>query len=508
MRYLRIIIVLISVAISAYFIYQSWYLRSLGYQFIPKPHITDEYDYVWQAVSLKKYGLPVAWTILNGHYSDSKYQSRKGSLQGFGLAVEGKIVDLNEFKKDSRPIYAISEINWSKGLEQMFFVAPFFDHPPLGGLIYSFGLSKNITQFDQVKPIDFRKPALVMAIITAILLFLFVFQITGKPLVATLASAIYSTVPTYILSTRGAYLENIAPPFILGHLVLLSFSVKLLHQHRLKLSYTFIFLAGLLGGIGGLAKESSLGFLLGSLILILASKISFKHFWVMVLGIALPIVIYVAWGLWLQRDLFISIFLANLDRNDFGSLKFLTTMESLRFEGFPIDGWWAWGFVSAFLVAGMSKLTKNKYAYLILPLLGHFLMVVFMGGNNYPWYWLSMIPFLAGCSAIVIGDLFINPNLVTMIAFFLLPFSSSFYWGYSVIHKNSVQNLNLYRGAFIVLLATYLIRRYLLSNKYGYYLWMISFGFILYEIFKWNPRSVEYIIANWNNLPVPSLPRL
>jgi hypothetical protein len=506
MRYFKIIIFIVSILLAAYFINQSRYLRELGYETIPEPRTADEYDYVWQAISLKKYGLPVAWSTFTNVYSDSKYQPQKGSLRGLGISVDDKIINLTEFKKDPRPITAISEIDWGKGREHMYFVAPFFYHPPLGGLIYSMGIGKDVSQFDQVKPSDFRKPALVMAIITAVLLFIFIFQITGKPLVSALSVAIYSTVPTYIIATRGAYLENVSPPFILSHLILLLISFDLFKKRHFNLVYPIIFLSGLLGGLGGLSKELSAGFLIGSLIIVIVCKIPTKYILTLVLGIVTPVVVYFGWGFWLQRDLFIGVFLSNVNRGDFGSLKFLTILESLRFRGFPIDGWWIWGIISAFIVGVSADLKKNKYLYLVLPLLFGFLAIIFSANSNYPWYWLSLIPFLAGASAIVVYDLFEKPTSLSLLIFFLLPVSSSFYWGYSVFHQDSGQNLNIFRAVFIVLLAAYSVRKYLVRFKYGKYIWMITFAFVLYEVFKWNYQSIQYLVANWGNFPVPSIP--
>ena len=501
-------IFLLSLLIAVFFINQSRYLRGLGYETIPEPHTADEFDYVWQAISLQKYGLPVAWSMFNGVYSNPKYNSASRNLNGFTMSLGGKTIDLQDFKNNPRPITAVTQIDWGKGTEYMSFVMPFFDHPPLGGFIYSLGVNKNITEFNQVKPGDFRRPALVLALITAVLLYIFILQITGKPLVAALSSAIYSTVPTYIFATRGAYLENVSPPFILSHLILLIYSLKLIKDKKPILATVLIFVSGLIGSLGALSKETSVGFLLGSLIIVLITKVQRKYALTLIVGLVVPILVYIGWGMSLQKDLFIGVILGNLARGDFGSLKFLTILESLRFRDFPIDGWWVWGILSSFLVGKMVDIHKNKYVYLALPLLFGVLTIILTANSNYSWYWLSLIPFFASAGAIILGDLFENPRFLELVAFILIPFSSSFYWGYSVFHQNSSQNLNVYRGGFVVLIVSYLVNKYLVRFKYRRYVWMFVFAFVLFEISKWNLQSIQYLVAHWGNLPVPSIPEL
>jgi hypothetical protein len=35
---------------------------------------------------------------------------------------------------------------------------------------------------------------------------------------------------------------------------------------------------------------------------------------------------------------------------------------------------------------------------------------------------------------------------------------------------------------------------------------MAVFVILLYEVFKWNYQSIQYLVANWGNFPVPSIP--
>jgi len=259
------------------------FYRWFGYETIPAP-ITDEFDYAWQGLSLRQYGLPVGWTILDHIYKESKYQSRLASVDKFGVISDGKRIDLREFQKDRRPLIAVKEIDYTKGLEHMLFVAPFFDHPPLAGLIYSLGVGSEIKEFAEVKPAEFRRPALILAIVTAVLLFIFICLITSNPWIAALAIIIYSTVPTYLLATRTAFAENVEPPFILTHLIVLFLAVRL-HTKQLNkwLILSALTLSGLIGGLAFLVKEPAIGFLIGSVVLLLINKLPKRYILVFLL---------------------------------------------------------------------------------------------------------------------------------------------------------------------------------------------------------------------------------
>lgn len=510
-RRLKVVILILSLIVAFYYINQSRYLRKLGYETIPETEIADEYDYVWQGISLRRYGVPIGWTMFDGTYSNPKFGTRTGNVDGFKVIINGEHIDFKKFKEDPRPVVAITQIDWSKGLEHMTFVAPFLDHSPIGGIIYSLGVGSDVTKLDQVKAFDFRKPSLILSLITAILLFVFVFQITAKPLVAALSSAIYSTVPTYIFASRGAYLENVSSLFILSCLVLLLFSIELVKKKKVRLSYFLIFISGVLGGVGILSKEISIGFILGAFLTAFITKVSVKHISTMFLGVITPIIIYALWAFWMQGSLFTSLIFANSVRSDFGSLKFLTIFQSLRFSNFPIDGWWIWGMFSLFIIGSLSKIKENKYLFLSLPVFFAFLTIIFSANSNYPWYWISTIPFIAGVSAMVIFDLFENPKFVNLATFFFMPFSSSFYWGYSVFHQNSNMNLNVYRVLFITIFSVFVAMKYLKFGKYTRYtryLWFFILTVFLFEAFKWNFRSVQFMVANWGSLPMPSLPRI
>ena len=99
--HIKLITFFIALTISVIVLYQSMFYRWFGYETIPAP-ITDEFDYAWQGLSLRQYGLPVGWTILDHIYKESKYQSRLASVDEFGVISDGKRIDLREFQKGRR----------------------------------------------------------------------------------------------------------------------------------------------------------------------------------------------------------------------------------------------------------------------------------------------------------------------------------------------------------------------------------------------------------------------
>ncbi len=273
----RFISLAVAIIISILVIYQSISLRWIGYEKIPTP-ITDEFNYAWQALSLREYGVPVAWVTFTDIYNNPNHPFKGADLKGFGLTINKQRVDLKSFKENSIPLVAVAEIDYMKGKEHVFFAAPFFDHPPLGGLIYSLGVNSNIKDFELVKPDSFRKPALVLATITAILLFVFLYQITSNPWVSSLGVIIYSTVPTYLLATRSAFLENALSPFILLHLISLIFCIELSKKNQSrKILPIALFITGIIGGLSILVKEPAFGFLVGSIILLKLNKFSYRN---------------------------------------------------------------------------------------------------------------------------------------------------------------------------------------------------------------------------------------
>lgn len=482
-------------------------IRSLGeYDTTPKK-VLDEVNYVWQGISIRQNGIPAAWSDASGYFKHIGQTIPYSNVDGFAIRTGDKKLTWQTRNELDLPLFAISEGDLGEGQKQYLIVSPFFDHPPLGGLIYSLGISENTKNFLDVKAHEYRKISLNAAVITSILLFIFIFLITKNAWIGLIAVAIYSTVPTYLISSRFALLENMIPPFALLHLILLIISNDLKEKGN-KWAYPLLLVSAFVGGLIFLVKESGVGFIIASfLILTLVWHYPFKKVVSFTALALLPVASYFIWGLWIAPQVFIEVFLSNAGRKFFGSLNFLSMLPSLRFENFPLDGWWVFGFISILFL----KLKANTgYLLLILPFAGHFSTVLIFGSLNYPWYYLGLAPFLATFSALVLWKILTAPGWKMLAVFFLLPLSSSLYWGYYTTHQ--LPDVGLYRLLFVVFFIFSALICLKGDNAVVKKIWLLFCIALFIALLKLNINSVYYLLANWTSwirlLPNSSLPGL
>lgn len=496
------ILVILGGLFAAFFIYQSLFLRSIGYERIPNIGIFDERNYVWQGMSLRKYGIPVGWSNLGTYEQESSIPVSDIQVDDFTLRINGQKADFKNYKDLPKPALAVIEHDFGFGTRHQRFVAPFIDHPPLGGLIFSLGVSETAKSFLDITPEEFRNMALYIAPFNAILLFIYILLATGNPVIGAIAVGLYSTVPTFVLASRYALLENALIPLALLHINLLLLSKHFFDQHRSTIAIPLLFTSAFIGGSMVLVKESGGGFIIGSLVLLYLWNIQKKLIFIFTIIPVLIVLVYIMWGLWLSPEVFLGVIKDNGSRGFFGSLNVLSMIPTQRFESFPLDGWWLWGFVSL-LVIGITE--GSKYLTIFIPFLAHFLTVLFFAGANHPWYYLALIPFSVIGGALSIWKIATAPTLAFALGFLLVPLSTSFYWGYSVFHLPA--NTMLYRIlllGFVLLTVIRVIQNKLLVRV----LWIIVMTALTLFIFQWNYRGLLYIIGHWQNLPIPSLPYL
>lgn len=494
--FLTLIILVISLFFSAT-------LRKTGYYLIPDNYvILDERAIVWAGLGIRQSGIPAAWSIL-GAYS----KGINGGTDRFNLTADDKSPSFFNFKNFPKPVKGVVSIDYREGaILQTPLVQPWLDHPPLGTLILSSAVSSQVNTFTDVTPYQFRKTSLYLAIITGILIYFLGWQIFKNPLIGLLAAVIYGSGPVFLLLSRYALLENVLNPLLLLCLNLLVFANNLRKKHKnFRLAGVLIFVAGVTAGLSALVKVSGWSLLpIGILLL---------HFWKSgrknILRFSIPAVLigllYVVWGLYLSPEVFLNIIQYQaIDRGFIGSINFLVTLTQIGIKNFPLDGWWTGGFIALLLMPRQKQFLPIFVGSVIFLLSG-----LALGGANYPWYFIPMIPFFALAAAHLIWRIAVKPTLVDILVFFLLFFSSSFYWGYGVYRAalqatNYQQPFLLYRLFLIFFLLSAAFWKIFssLQKKSLKTFWFILILAICLLIFYWNVRSFRFILINWGKLPL------
>jgi 4-amino-4-deoxy-L-arabinose transferase-like glycosyltransferase len=336
---------------------------------------------------------------------------------------------------------------------------------------------------------------LTIGIITSALLFIYAFLLTDNLIISLLSVILLNSIPTYLLTSRYALLENILQPFVLAQLIFL-----LLVKRYKKYSMIFLILSGILAGLSVLVKETGLGFLFASLVLLFVWKEPKRYKILFTISAGVPILIYILWGLWMSPKIFLEVFISNSSRGFFGPLNFISIFPSLRFARFPLDGWLTWGFISIlFLIIKKPKENLD----LLLPFFGHLLLLLFLSSANYPWYYFALIPFLVIASSTVIWDMIITPSFGIIFPFAFIPLSTSLYWGNTVF--NLPPKILTYRLVIFGFLAIGIAKIIKPKNAILRIFWVVACILIFYEVLKWNRFSMEYIIDHWDKLPALEL---
>ena len=472
-------------------------LRLPGYNVIPDPYIIlDEHTHVWNGLSLRSTGIPAAWSILDSYLTNSRKFGAGGRVDGFNISVDDVKPSFKNFRSFPKPAIAVVELDFGRGLSQTQIVQPSLEHPPLGAIILSLGVSKNAKTFADVNNYDLRQSAITIAMFTQILIFILTLLITKKPLVGLIASTIYATVPSYILLSRYALLENVVSPLILAEIILLILAKnRFINKKTDKLFGIFIFLAGIVGGLSALTKITGWVYILGFAILLYIWKFKFKQILSFVLPAFLVGMLYFVLGFYLSPRLFTDILLLQGSRDFIGSINLLVTIFRVSIYNFPLDGWWTGGFIALLLIP-----KKKEYLPIIIPVVVGLFSAIGLVGANYPWYFIPLVPFMAIAIAIFFYNLAVTPTFTSILFTFFVFVSSSFYWGYGVFQK--VQPFMLYRLIFLLFIVTGVF--WALSQKTYKYrvIWFVGVILLFIILTVLNRRSMFYILENWGKLPL------
>lgn len=465
-------------------------LRKIGYSVIPDPFIIlDEHANVWHGLSLRATGIPAAWSILSAYVADSKETGAGGAIDGFNLTVADEKPTLENFSSYPKPVIGVQEYDFGRGLSHTQIVQPYLDHPPFGALILSMFVSRDAKTFGDVNNYDLRQTSLYLAIVTQLFIFILAILLTKKPLIGLIASTAYGTIPSYLLLSRYALLENVLTPLLLIDLIILILAKR-------KPSRLLLISAGTVGGLMALTKLAGWVFIPAFMALLVYWRFKVKD----ILFYAVPAVIvgslYFVWGLYLAPKLFLDLFVfQSIGRGFIGSINLLVTFFRVGIFNFPLDGWWIGGFLALLFIP-----RKKEYWPMVFAAVAGLTSALVLVGANFPWYFIPLIPFMCIAIGQFLYDLAIGPTFVNIMLSFLVFVSSSLYWGYGVFQKS--QPFNLYRLMFIVFLGAGVFWTFYKRAKKYHKIWFGAAITLLLILIFLNRRSLFFILDNWGKLPL------
>jgi 4-amino-4-deoxy-L-arabinose transferase-like glycosyltransferase len=469
-------------------------IRKIGYSVIPDPYIIlDEHTNVWHGLSLRATGIPTAWSILSAYLTNSRETGAGGVIEGFNINVDGKRATLTQYADYPKPVIAVLEMDFGRGLSQTQIVQPYLDHPFFGALVLSLAVPKEVKTFAEVNNYDLRRMSLYLGILTQLLIFVLAYQITRKPWVGIMAGLIYATVPSYVLLSRYALLENVLSPLFLTNLILLIYARGKLANK--KLFFLLLILAGFVGGLMALTKLAGWVLIAGSIILLYLWKFRFKQ----ILAYAIPAILigglFFAWGLTLAPKLFLDLFLfQSVGRGFIGSINILVTAMRVSIFNFPVDGWWLGGFLALVFIP-----RKKECLPLGVGMIAVLASALVLVGANFPWYFIPLIPLMCIAVALFFANLATAPTAAgVMLAFFVFV-SSTLYWGYGVFVKD--QPFNLYRFAFLLFLAAAAVWAFAKRTRKYKKVWFGGIIVLMIVLTFLQRRGIYFILANWGKLP-------
>lgn len=370
-------------------------LREYNYSTVPHPgETTDEYSYGWLGLNLWKDGFPKSWSSLSG-YENSELQKIN--------------VDSIYNHDPMRPDFPI--------------VSPWFDHPPLFGMITGgYAYIKGARNYEDVSVILLRRPMIKIALITTILIFVLASQLYNTK-VGLFASLLYSVAPTFVISSRLAMIENALAPLFLGSVILT------LHYFKTK-KRVFWLLACTTGGLAMLLKLSGVAILISNVLLVLyyGEKEKFKLIGIAIFFGLMSFMSFCLYGSYYDWQTFVDIFQKNSQRfYGAGSEIVVQAITSMRFTTYKFftDGWLNVGWISLFILSLKGFKKEKGGTVLTLVVAAYFFVFIFFGSESYGWYKYPFFPFLVISMAKIILDLFAKPNLLIYIILLALPLGNS-----------------------------------------------------------------------------------
>lgn len=316
---------------------------------------SDEYTYAFLGLSLLNSGVPSSWS----HFS--AYTNR------YDLTINGTYFPM---------------------------VSPYFDHPPLFGLLVgSWAKLSGEQTFSKVTLATIRLVPIILSTITAILIYLLTRHLYGNS-TALLASVIYSSVTIFVMHHRVVLAENLLSPLFLG-------AMYAYERWKKTITLRRIVTLGIFSGAAFWTKETGIVVFVSLLIFLLLRKAKRKLLVVFVVTFFLFLTGYAAYGHAYDSVLFWKIISLQSVR-DIGpqTLWYLLSTPVIVNKVYQ-DGWYFFGMLSLF-----TLLRERRYRPITIPFISYFLLLIISltKEGQSGWYLIPLFPFMAMASAVTIEE--------------------------------------------------------------------------------------------------------
>lgn len=336
------------------------FLRFHNYtQYPPRGASSDEYTYSFLGLSLLTTGVPTSWSYFP-------------SYPGLGQRYDIKI-------------------------DHIYFpiVSPYFDHPPLNGLLVGgWALINGENTFQKITIGTIRQVPIALWVISSILLYFIGRALYDKKTVAW-GLLIYSVATLFVMETRTVFAENLLTPLLLGALLIFL-------TYRKRINILHIIILAIISGLSFWAKE--LGVTVGASIFLLMLLEKVKVKFIVIFSIITIVIIstYALYGYLYNWPLFLAI----LSEQSFRELG-PNVLNTLLFNPIIVnkvyfDGWYLLGFISIFTALYEFK----KHQYILIPAFTYFFLMMFSltQHGEMGWYVIPLFPFFSLLTAHLLSE--------------------------------------------------------------------------------------------------------
>ncbi|MBI5619922.1 glycosyltransferase family 39 protein [Candidatus Gottesmanbacteria bacterium] len=326
-------------------------LKLHNYAVYPQRGATsDEYTYSFMGVSLLTLGVPISWSNFNVYKNT------------YDLIIDNLYFPM---------------------------VFPYFDHPPLNGLLVgSWAILNGERTFASIKLSTIRLVPIALSLVSALFVYLLA-KHWYDDRIALWSLLIYTTATTFVINGRVVFAENLLTPILL-------LSLYLYTIQRVIKARTAIVL-GVLSGLSIWTKELGVSVFLTFLFVFVHDRVPRRYLVMLTLTFLLFGVGYLTYGTYFDSQTFFGILAAQSFR-PVGPRVLQTLLNTPIIVNKPyFDGWYFFGFLCLFFAC--FEVARHKL--LVVPAAIYFFLLLFSINQEgeMGWYLIPLFPFMAMAAA-------------------------------------------------------------------------------------------------------------